>query len=181
MAKKFEAYWLNKRGAIIGVPTTHINYMSQNLNKFFLSREKFVAVHEKYVERLGQEGKAREELMIRALKRGWVRVRFTDRNGWMIQAYKLDKSTRENIWEFVKEMLRTRQAGKYADIKIMTLNDSNMITSSFDRILGGEILEIKNKETQQKLNEFIKKYMTYETIYLKDIVKMITLESIIKK
>ena len=38
MNRKFDAYWINPRGAIIGTPITHIDYINSNPSKFGLTK-----------------------------------------------------------------------------------------------------------------------------------------------
>src|SRR3972149_7713607 len=97
---EFNAYWISPRGEIIGTDVKHINYIWNNPSVFRLTKKYIESVYKKFKEKFGQEGNAREEIMLELLKQGWLRARFTDNRGWIIQAYFLNKRDKDNIWDF---------------------------------------------------------------------------------
>jgi len=177
MNKKFEAYWINPQGAIIGTPTTHINYINSNPSKFGITKNLIIKLHKKFGERMGQEGKAREEIMINAIKKGWIRVRYTDRRGWIAQTYSMSKKDKENVWDFVVKMLKTKQDGKYADMVVTSIdNPADNVFTSFEDVIKGELFtEAEYKSVEKILKEFTDTYLTDDNIYLTEIVKSIPL------
>lgn len=54
---------------------THIDFVFANLDKFDMTREDINAYYKKHNEKLGQEGKAREEIILELVKKGWIRIR----------------------------------------------------------------------------------------------------------
>ena len=81
-----EAYWY-KNGKAIEVNGYHIHDIMGNAKEFGTSREEIEALYKKYNEHLGQEGKARDEIMNKVIENGWIRVRqYITRNGnsWSI-------------------------------------------------------------------------------------------------
>lgn len=69
------AFWA-KGDEIIENDSSHIRAVLDDPEKFgFESKEELLAVYRKYGEKIGREGKAREEIIRQATRHGWVRVR----------------------------------------------------------------------------------------------------------
>ena len=66
---------------------SHIRYLIRNHSAFQISKATIEKNYAKYNERMGFEGRAREELMITALTNGWIRVRhhLSPYDHWIIQ------------------------------------------------------------------------------------------------
>jgi len=64
------AYWVSPRGFVHEVPITHIDYIIKHPKPFGASLDQIKDLHDKHGEKLGQEGKAREEIMLKYMKRG---------------------------------------------------------------------------------------------------------------
>ena len=86
----------------------HIDFLFKSPEAFGLTREEINAEYEKYNEKLGQEGRARENLIKKVSKNGWVRVRQYPRY-WTIQAdyFMRRKKTIENflLWAITEELM----------------------------------------------------------------------------
>ena len=54
---------------------THIGYICSHLQSFGLTKEDIEEVYSKYNEPVETEGKARDEILKKVLKDGWIRVR----------------------------------------------------------------------------------------------------------
>ena len=174
MNKKFEAYWLNPHGAIIGIHTTHIDYITSHPSIFNTTKNAILKLYKRFGERLGQEGDAREKLMIGAIKKGWIRIRYTDRHGWIAQTYSMDKKDKENIWDFVVKMIKTHQDGKYADIIITSIKPSGQIMTSFEDVVKGKLYtEAEYKEKEKIIKETMNTRVFGNSLYLTDIIKSI--------
>jgi hypothetical protein len=74
MAAATQAYWVSPEGKLIEV-SIHVRYILDNPGLFGKTREDLVAVYKKYKEPMGWEGKARHEIMLDAMRQGWMRIR----------------------------------------------------------------------------------------------------------
>ena len=116
------AYWISPEGEIIDIgQTKHIKYMRDNLDKFGFSFEEYRAKHKEFGEKIGQEGKARRELIMQAIQKGWLRIRFYPRPAymWTINANRLDNKTKSNILKWL-EIIEQEPEFKNSTIKIDT-------------------------------------------------------------
>lgn len=66
---------------------SHIRYLIRNHSAFQISKATIEKTYAKNNEKMGFEGRAREELMITALTNGWIRVRhhLSPYDHWIIQ------------------------------------------------------------------------------------------------
>lgn len=81
-----DGFWVNGKKIYTLNGKTHIDYILSNPSKFGLDREYIEKLYSDYSEKLGVEGKAREEIIKDVSKKGWVRIRFYEkRDTWSIQ------------------------------------------------------------------------------------------------
>lgn len=60
---------------------THIHDLVENPEIFGFTKEQIVSIYKKHGETVGNEGEAREEIMKKVIKNGWIRIRHnTGRN-----------------------------------------------------------------------------------------------------
>ena len=100
-----DAYWLSPQGKIFVVDAKHINFIRDNLEMFKLTREDYTGYYDKYHEKYGFEGKAREDILIYALKLGWIRLRDYKNKGWSIEVWELDKFAKNLIFDWAAKVL----------------------------------------------------------------------------
>lgn len=99
------AFWISPRGTVIDVPMLHINLVVDFPEKFGLTKRLVDDTFKKYNEPLGVEGKARHELMLNLIQKGWFRVRYTPKKSlWTIEINKLTKHSKETIWDFFSNL-----------------------------------------------------------------------------
>lgn len=81
-----EGFWY-KEGQLFELDGgTHIKHVIANLSVFHLDNEKVIEVFNKYCERIGSEGKAREEIIRLVTQNGWIRIRhYLKPDYWSIQ------------------------------------------------------------------------------------------------
>lgn len=84
-SKGFEGYWV-KYSKVYDVDK-HITFILRNPELFNMTKDEIRAVYQKYGEKIGQEGKAREEIIIQVAHQGWIRVRHYQKpeDYWTIQ------------------------------------------------------------------------------------------------
>jgi hypothetical protein len=68
------AFWV-KNGTIYEVERTHIRFVLDNPELFNRKKEELVSVFATYGEKIGFEGKAREEIIRSLVGEGWIRIR----------------------------------------------------------------------------------------------------------
>lgn len=101
------AFWLHGRD-IHPVSTTHISFVFENPGTFGFTRDELVAAYNEASEPLRFEGRARQEIMRRALRSGWIRIRHSrNRNAdrWIMQME--DRSAEEHARAFISWAERT--------------------------------------------------------------------------
>lgn len=154
---KYKAYWISPYGKIIGVDYKHIDYISRNPEIFKLSKISIEKAYEAEDEPLGLEGRAREKIMTHVLKGGWIRVRYTDKNGWVFQPYKLTKKVKDNIWFLIRNLLEKKETGRYASVYILSVSDQKQMNFTAGGILKGDLYKASEfKKEQKKIIESFK-------------------------
>lgn len=120
--KKDAAFWVKGSQIYQLGAQKHIDFILKNLDKFNITREEIEEVHEKHNEKIGQEGKAREEIIRKVAKDGWIRIRYYAVRGneyWSIQCDKFARR-KESIFKFIDEAME-----KYG----MNMNDPAIVMS----------------------------------------------------
>jgi len=101
----YAAYWINPRGDHLPVPIHHISVVIDHPEVFNLTREHVLAVYEKYGEKIGLEGRAREEIMLDLLKKGWIRLRENPKKHcWKCQVWRFTDREHSLIGTWVRHM-----------------------------------------------------------------------------
>lgn len=108
------AYWIDPYGDFHPVKGgKHIQSILQDPDQFGLKREYVVEKFKKYGEKLGQEGKAREELMVDLMMDGWIQVRKQKRNNaWTILTSKIN-NPRNRIWDFFAKLFYDKKSDEF--------------------------------------------------------------------
>lgn len=94
------AFWIKDR-RIYECESSHIRFLLDNTGLFGFKKEDLVEIFRKHKEKIGFEGKAREEIIRSAVKKGWIRVRkyVSPKYYWSIQfdAYEKRKAAVDNF------------------------------------------------------------------------------------
>lgn len=122
------AYWVSPSGKIYDVGTNHIDVVIKNPQTFGLTKDKIQAVYDKYGEELGREGKAREEIILDLVKKGWVRIRRYRNEGYSVNIGKMTKKVKDILFSWADKMLNTgvngvKERDKYMPVKILGFQD----------------------------------------------------------
>lgn len=150
-----QAYWISRFGEVVEVGTNHINMVIKHPKKFGYTDKKIKDIYDKYGEPLGQEGKAREEIIVALVKSGWIRVRRYDNNGYSINISKMTKKVKDILFDWAYKLLNTgikgmKETDKYIPVNIQGFQDhfnKNMtIQDVANDILyeSGEVFDVKN-------------------------------------
>lgn len=113
-----EGYWVKNNKIIEVTDTTHIDFILRHPEDFNITSDDEVEkTFKKYNEKIGVEGKAREEIIKRVATSGWIRVRHyvKGQDYWSIQfdKFNLRKSAIKNFIEWA-----------IFDSKVMSKNDT---------------------------------------------------------
>lgn len=114
--------------------TIHVHDIIQDPTKFGFTSDFVADMYAKYNERMGSEGRAREELIKLSLQRGWIRFR-RYKNYWSLTLHRLNKSTIENIKAWIRGMVKNGVMGKYDDLKILEVQTDDMLELEADEFL----------------------------------------------
>ncbi|HMK37601.1 MAG TPA: hypothetical protein VK463_21190 [Desulfomonilaceae bacterium] len=73
--KTTAAYFISPHGEVIEVRTSHIAEVIGNPGLFGVTTDEIQESYGRHGEKIGSEGKAREEILLRLIEKGWVRIR----------------------------------------------------------------------------------------------------------
>ena len=87
------AYFIHPyKGQVIYVPRSHISLVISNPEKFHLNFDYIKVTYEKYGEKIGLEGRARREILLHLIDRGFIRIR-KYKNHWKVNVKDLYGNT----------------------------------------------------------------------------------------
>ena len=138
------AYWISPVGKIIRVDDRHISSIIREPELFGLSREEIEAIYAKHNERMGHEGKAREEIIRSIIAKGYIRIRLYAKQGfWSINVNKLNNRNKDLIQQWAEEVIKDG-GDRYNLVNILTLDDL-FISRSVDDISKYALYENKSE------------------------------------
>lgn len=139
---KYEAYWTSPDGKVYGFSGTHIQDVIKNPKRFGLTIDQIQKIYTKHKEKMGLEGKAREEIMKSLMDKGWVRIRSHRRGSWIIQAGHWARRVKNGIFNWVIDAIDTG-VSKFDDVMIQTLKPQLNMSYSLIDLLRNNVLEHK--------------------------------------
>ena len=140
---RYIAYWISPSGKIIPTEITHIASIIRNPELFGLDRTYIEKLYKKYKEHIGQEGKARNEIMTDLMKKNWIRVRYVDTGGWYFEVIRLNERQRDSILDFISKGMKDGFINKYTQISVGQVNGTSSSSSASDIVSGEVELECK--------------------------------------
>lgn len=132
--------WVSPMGQIISVTNTHIDDIIMYPDKFGVTSDYIKDVYKRFGERVGQEGEAREEIILYVLTRGWIRVR-RYKNYWSITLNTLSNSTKKIVRNFVHTLVKAGNMSENDDIRILEIKGDNLKTLEASDILSNSLDE----------------------------------------
>ena len=99
-----KAFWIDNEGKYFEVEKTHIDFIFENLTLFGFTHDFLKSVYDKHNEKYRFEGKARQEIILKAIDNGWIRVRWNENKGyfhWSINCKDYSKD-RDRIEKFIE-------------------------------------------------------------------------------
>ena len=118
------AFFLSQTGDLIQVPDSHIATVISDPQRFGLSLQEIQDAYSRHGERVGVEGEARKELLLRIVADGWIRIRRYPNRHWSATAPSLTPAVRERLRAWAAEMLfgagGFKEADRHMPVKIST-------------------------------------------------------------
>lgn len=139
-------YWISPTGEIVNASEHHIDDIIANPERFGFTQADVAAAYKKHGEHIGQEGDAREDLIVEALTRGWIRLRKYPK-GWMwgVTVYRMTPQKRRFLKKWAKQITTVGQDGARevdADVRIVDMSkDDGSVATTVDEILHGALEE----------------------------------------
>ena len=169
------AYWIDRRGKIIAPDSRHIITVVKHPEWFGETPESIKKVFNKHNEPINTnvEGKAREEIMTKLIKKGFIRIRQSvsrrDQR-WSIQLNKLTSKVGDVLWGWANKMINDKIAkDKFADVTVHQLSNNKMMRTTLDRIATGETIRESLGKRRVLLKEETDKIKIYtEEEYMKE-------------
>jgi hypothetical protein len=133
------AFFISPKGEIIyNSGKTHIQLIIGNPEKFGLNRDFIDHIHMMYNEKVGQEGKAREQILLSLFKQGWIRLR-RYRNFWTVNIKVLTSKVKGYLKKWSNMLMNGKfnfkEDDPYIDVKIV--QDSGKVETSTMKELSG--------------------------------------------
>ncbi|MBF0266917.1 MAG: hypothetical protein HQL46_16765 [Gammaproteobacteria bacterium] len=119
-----KAYWINPEGEVWDIGnSTHIMEIIHNPGKFLISKDEIISLYNQHNEKLGIEGKAREVIIHKVLKSGFIRIRLVPNQYWSISANAWDKQTKLALskWAIIAKDIPV--SGPYMPVNIATFEE----------------------------------------------------------
>jgi len=117
------AFFLSSTGDLIQVADSHIATVIRDPERFGLTPTEIETVYRKYGERIGIEGEARKELILRVISQGWIRLR-RYRQHWSVTAERLTPATDKLLRDWAERMLSgvngCRELDRYMPVRVST-------------------------------------------------------------
>lgn len=120
------AYWVNPYGQILELPVqNHISAIISQPEKFGLTKGYVEQLYKSFGEPVGVEGKAREQIIRDLVAKGFIRIRLYPQF-WSVTVNRLDSKTKKALSNWAEVARENKQAGKYADVRIVELATDKM-------------------------------------------------------
>ena len=145
-----QAYFISPFGKIISCGKTHIQKIIEDPKLFGYTKEEIEKIYDKYNEKVGQEGKAREEILKDLLKEGWVRLR-RYKNMWAVTIDKMNKKIKDRLQSWAEKiqtgLLGFKEQDVYTPVKI---NGRNYKSEYTVKEISNDVLYRANESKEKK-------------------------------
>lgn len=130
-------------GDIVPTGGTHISYIIGHPEQFGMTRPEIDAVYEKHGESIGVEANARDEILIKAFKAGWMRINYLPNNDrFIINCWDLDPETRVALRKFAVDTMGGKygKGMSYSDVVVQCFSDpGNIRVTSLSGLASGKV------------------------------------------
>jgi len=155
------AYFINPVGKVVSTNgRSHISMIIAEPEKFGFTKEYIQDAYDKYKEKLGVEGTAREDLIKELINKGWTRVRRYPNKFWSIQVKNLDKKSKDYLHDFASKILKGIDGFKELDIYMPVKIDSekNVLNSTIEKIASNDLYSSKQAKEKREEVTFVKRF-----------------------
>ena len=137
-------FFIDPSGEVVNVVDTHIVTVITNPERFNVTKDWVNKVYEKYDERIGTENKAREEILVKLFKDGWIRVRYHRKyDYWMFQMHELTTEKKELLSAFTATAMSSGINGEQyyqnADVYALDYTGKMVLKSKFGDVGRGNL------------------------------------------
>lgn len=124
--------------------SNHIGLIINNPEKLGVTTNYIQSVYEKYNEKTGTEGNAREEIILEIVKNGWIRGRhYLGRNDyWSINVYEATKRNEAVIYHLAKlvsDKVIDRIGSLWSSFNILETKTGNIMNYTASDILNSKL------------------------------------------
>ena len=124
--------------------SNHIGLIINNPEKFGVTTNYIQSIYEKYNEKTGTEGSAREEIILEIVKKGWIRGRhYLGRNDyWSINVYEATKRNEAVIYHIAKlvsDKVIDRIGSLWSSFNILETKTGNIMNYTASDILNSKL------------------------------------------
>ena len=118
------AFFLSDKGDLIHVADSHISTVIADSERFGLTKEEIQTVYDRHGEKIGAEGEARKELLLRIVAECWIRMRRYPNKYWSITAPSFSPVVQGYLRDWAEKMLAGtegfKEIDRYMPVKIDT-------------------------------------------------------------
>ncbi len=153
------AFFISPKGKFIGLQqySSHIDIITSNPKEFGLNIEDIRKTYEKYNERMGVEGRAREEIITNLIKQGWIHVRKRPNKYWNITVWRMTNKIRDLLTDWASKILKgiggVKELNKFSPVHINTISGIYDKNITIDDVIKKSLYE--NKEEEIKYTVYI--------------------------
>jgi len=161
-----KAMFISPKGEFIAGSSSHIDMVTDNPKKFGYTIEDIRKIYEKYNERMGIEGKARDEILTNLISNGWIHIRRRPNKYWAVLINKMTKKTQGFLYDWSLKILKgvhgVKELNKNAKVLI------NSVNGKFRKELT--ISEIGQHRLQEEIKDLGYKTMECDVNELDDVI-----------
>jgi hypothetical protein len=148
------AFFISPKGQVIDTEINHIATIVANPKKFGLTKDYIQAVYDKHGEKMNTEGKAREEIILRLIKQGWMRIR-RYKNFWSINVNRFNGKVKAELQMWAHNLIQGKipsykEQDVYMDVRI---DDGMKVSTSKIKVMAqGGLREANEKIVDAKFD-----------------------------
>ena len=112
------AYWITPQGKILDCGARkHIDFVCADPKKFGITEKEVASMYAKYNEPVGFEGRAREDIILAVVRKGFIRIRkYRDR--WSINVADYNRRAAKILSNWAYDIIQNPQESKYTPVNI---------------------------------------------------------------
>jgi len=99
------AFFLSQTGDLIHARHNPIGTVIADPERLGLTKEEIQAAYDMHGERIGVEGEAGKELILKVISQRWIRLRIYPNRHWSVTAESLTPAVQELLRDWAEEML----------------------------------------------------------------------------